>query len=307
MLFDDDSDDFGGGASTGDSGDGGSSFADGSEGGGGLSSADDIEDSGSYLGYLAWSDEKLQRILNSTQLHFKTIARQWNTTFSPADMRRMHHEISVLRNAFSHTNGYLIEDAKKRLQSLRAFTQQSVRNMEKHLGAMAPTLHRMLARVVNQTHTLVARDARMDARQGRRIIALELDSLKTKERVEEHVEDAHKMLALLHQREAKVTSELMASAVAFGRAAARDMHNASVKKSLASLSHKFSLRKMAVSTVKEEDTLESKVLAEQRRLAAMEAKDEHLIALGNASASELESAEEQVLSLLALPVQKYKF
>jgi hypothetical protein len=161
----------------------------------------------------------------------------------------------------------------------------------------------MLARVVNQTHTLVARDARMDARQGRRIIALELASLKTKERVEEHVEDAHKMLALLHQQEANVTSELMASAVAFGRAAARDMHNASVKKSLAALSHKFSLRKMAASTVKEEDTLESKVLAEQRRLAAMEAKDEHLIALGNASASELESAEEQVLSLLALPGQ----
>jgi hypothetical protein len=101
MTMLDDDDDFGGGDGNdasfgGGDGDGGG-FGDGMSS---YSPTDSLEDSGNYVGYLAWSDEKVQRVLNSTRMHFYNFAHTWNKTFAPVQMHAMEDTIWRLKHAF---------------------------------------------------------------------------------------------------------------------------------------------------------------------------------------------------------------
>jgi len=243
-----DLDDFGDGDDDGDDGDDdGDSFGDG--GLNSFSAAGDLEDSGSYVGYLAWSDAKLQRVLNNTHTQLWQMMHQWNVTYAPVRIAAMKHKLWLLKNAFSN-HGYLLESAKTGMQSLRSLSQTSLHNALDEIGSLTPRLQQELAHIVNQTHRVIAREARIDARQGRRMIRAEQIDLKTDAVVRKKVREAQEMLSSLQARVHNVTTAMMHSALAFGEAAAADMHRPTVEAELHQLPSKFSVRKLAVEAVK---------------------------------------------------------
>ena len=290
LDFDDDDgdgdDDFGG--------DGGGGFGDGDgDGGGGLdsfSAADDLEDSGSYVGYLAWSDEKLQRVLNTTHAQLWHMMRQWNETYAPERLQSMRHKVWLLKNAFSG-HGYLLKSAETGVQNLRSLSERAVHKALGEIGTLTPQLNQELAHIVNQTHRVIAREARVDARQGRRLIRAEQIDLKTDAAVREKVQEAQQMLASLQKRVRNVTDTMMKSALAFGEAAAADMHSPAVEAELHQLPNQFSLRKLAIEAVEEQDMVHRKVAAEFERLDDMEAQEERLLARANTSTLALERSD----------------
>jgi hypothetical protein len=172
--------DDGGDSSDGDGGDrgfdggGGDSFGDR----GSFSSADDLEDSGGYVGYLAWSDAKVQRVLNHTRLQLLGMERSWNSTFSPAHVQSLERKVWLLRHAFSR-HGYLLEDAAHGLETLSILTKQKIRDVQEAVGRQNPKIARELTHIVNRSQAMVAKDARIDVEQGRRIIGVEQIDLNT--------------------------------------------------------------------------------------------------------------------------------
>ena len=290
LDFDDDDDgsDFGdGGGNDGGFGGGDSnSFGDSDS----FSSADDLEDSGSYVGYLAWSDTKLQRILNNTRAQLLGMERSWNATFSPAHVQGLKRKVWLLSNAFSR-HGYLLKDAAHGLETLHLLTKEEVRDLEAVVGAQNPKIKRELVRIVNRTQAIVAQDVHIDQEQGRRIIAAEQIDLNTSVFVRHKLRAAQAMLTALEKRAANVTLTLQANAAAFGRDASRDMHAPAVVAKLHALPRKFSLKRLADEAVGEEDMVGGKVRAEFGRLHAMEGKEERLLMRANMSALELQARE----------------
>ena len=292
MLDFDDDDDDDGDDDFGD--DGGGGFGDGDGGGGGgldsFSAADDLEDSGSYVGYLAWSDEKLQRVLNTTHAQLWHMMRQWNKTYAPKRLQAMRHKVWLLKNAFSG-HGYLLKSAETGVENLRSLSERAVHKALGEIGTLTPQLNQELAHIVNQTHRVIAREARVDARQGRRLIRAEQIDLKTDAVVREKVQEAQQMLASLQKRVRNVTDTMMKSALAFGEAAAADMHSPAVEAELHQLPNQFSLRKLAIEAVEEQDMVHRKVAAEFERLDDMEAQEERLLARANTSTLALQRSD----------------
>jgi len=169
-----DFDDGGDGGDGGFYGGGGDSFGDS----GSFSSADDLEDSGGYVGYLAWSDAKVQWVLNHTRQQLLGMERSWNSTFSPAHVQSLERKVWLLRHAFSR-HGYLLEDAAHGLETLSMLTKQKIRDVQEAVGRQNPKIARELAHIVNRSQAMVAKDARIDVEQGRRIIGVEQIDLNT--------------------------------------------------------------------------------------------------------------------------------
>jgi hypothetical protein len=186
--------DDGGDSSDGDGGDGGFDGGGGDSFGdsGSFSSADDLEDSGGYVGYLAWSDAKVQRVLNHTRLQLLGMERSWNSTFSPAHVQSLERKVWLLRHAFSR-HGYLLEDAAHGLETLSMLTKQKMRDVQEAVGRQNPKIARELAHIVNRSQAMMAKDVRIDVEQGRRIIGVEQIDLNTSAFVRGKV---HKMCTL---------------------------------------------------------------------------------------------------------------
>lgn len=284
---DDDDNSFGGGDGDGGFGNGMSAY----------SPTDSLEDSGNYVGYLAWSDDKVQRVLNSTRMHFYNFAKTWNETFAPVQMHAMEDKIWRLKHAFGN-KGYLVDDSEKGLQSLHTYTSRSIRNLEDKMGAMAPQMNRELALIKNRTHALLAREAAAVAEQGRRIIRAEQIDLRTNAAVRHKITEAQHMLASLEVRQRNVTATMMDSALEFGRVAATDMHSPTVLAALHKLPQKFSIHKLAVQAVREEDMVHRKVATELRKLGDMEMKEQRLVSRANLTTLELQGSDLHAASLL---------
>ena len=173
MLDFDDSGD----SSDGDGGDGGFDGSGGDSFGdsGSFSSADDLEDSGGYVGYLAWSDAKVQRVLNHTRQQLLGMERSWNSTFSPAHVQSLERKVWLLRHAFSR-HGYLLEDAAHGLETLSMLTKQKIRDVQESVGRQNPKIARELAHIVNRSQAMVAKDARIDVDKVRILKAPQYDA-----------------------------------------------------------------------------------------------------------------------------------
>ena len=224
LDFDDDrSGDDGDGGSFGDS-DGNS---DGSEFGDSFSDADDLENSGSFVGYLAWSDAKLQHVLNSTHMQLWQMVHQWNRTYSPAHVGEMKHKVWLLQNAFSR-HGYLLDDAEHGLENLHQLTKKAMREVQGATAALNLKVNAELRHIVNHTRALVARGARADLEQGRKLIKAEQIDLNTEASVRRKVKEAQQLLVALKSRVHNVTSTMLASALAWSDFAAADMRGPTV-------------------------------------------------------------------------------
>ena len=208
-------------------------------------SAEDLEDSGGYVGYLAWSDAKLQRILNHTHAELHAMARQWNATYSPAHLAKMQRQLWALRTAFTR-HGYLLADATSGLHTLETLATNSVHDVLSTYKAISPKIRAELAQIVNASRAIRARQAGIDAQQGRLLIKAEQVDLNTTAAVRHRVQEAEEMLHALQAREANVTIDLVRSAAEFGRAAAKAYQSAPVTALLSELPRKFSVQKLAV-------------------------------------------------------------
>ena len=208
-------------------------------------SAEDLEDSGGYVGYLAWSDAKLQRILNHTHAELHAMARQWNATYSPAHLAKMQHQLWALRSAFTR-HGYLLADATSGLHTLETLATNSVHDVLSTYKAISPKIRAELAQIVNASRAMRARQTGIDAQQGRLLIKAEQVDLNTTAAVRHRVQEAEEMLHALQAREANVTIDLVRSAAEFGRAAAKAYQSAPVTALLSELPRKFSVQKLAV-------------------------------------------------------------
>jgi len=215
-----------------DDGDGGSfgdsdGNSDGGEFGDSFLDADDLENSGSYVGYLAWSDTKLQHVLNSTHTRLWQMVHQWNRTYSPAHVGGMKHKVWLLQNAFSR-HGYLLDDAEHGLENLHQLTKKAMREVQGATAALNPKVNAELRHIINHTHALVARGARADLEQGRKLIKAEQIDLNTDASVRRKVKEAQQLLVALKSRVHNVTSTMLASALAWGDFAAADMRSPKV-------------------------------------------------------------------------------
>jgi hypothetical protein len=269
------------------------SFGTGNTGGSfgdGFSAADALEDSSNYVGYLAWSNNKVESIVNHTQSQLLGMIQQWNTTFSPVHVLATQHKLWLLKNAFSN-HGYLKLDAERGMQQLHLHASKSLSSAMSQLHAIMPKLRQELAQVVNDSHALVARDMELDASQGRKLIQAEQIDLNTSAAVRHRVEAAQSLLHELQAREHNVSQSMMANALAFGHEAAVDMRSPAVVAALHALPNKFSNRKLAVQAVREEDVVKARVAGEVRRLGAVERKEEVLVARAEAGARALHASD----------------
>ena len=93
----------------------------------------------------------------------------------------------------------------------------------------------------------------------------------------------------------------------FGTAAAADMQSPTVLAALHMLPRKFSIHKLAVQAVREEDVVHRKVAAELKKLDGMEAKEQRLLARANLSTLALQGTDLREESQLYQVIQYYGY